>query len=85
MRSNRLSYLATIQPAAFAEEAEFCRLTLRLSSLAPSLNQTYIATQPNRDAARAGRQAVADARNHFLATGLNAIVGLESPLGIRFE
>jgi hypothetical protein len=49
------------------------------------LNQTYIATQPNRDAARAGRQAVADARNQFLATGLNAIVGLELPVGIRFE
>ncbi|HXF07084.1 MAG TPA: hypothetical protein VNK45_00905 [Candidatus Acidoferrales bacterium] len=49
------------------------------------LNQTYIATQPNRDAARAGRQAVADARNNFLATTLNAVIGLELPVSIRFE
>lgn len=49
------------------------------------LNQTYIATQPNRDTARAGRQAVADARNRFLATTLDTVVGLELPVSIRFE
>lgn len=49
------------------------------------LNQTYIATQPNRDAARAGRQAVADARNNFLATTASTLIGLQLPVGIRFE
>ena len=48
-------------------------------------NQTYIATQPNRDAARAGRQAVADARNNFLATTASTLIGLQLPVSIRFE
>lgn len=49
------------------------------------LNQTYIATQPNRDAARAGRQAVADARNNFIATTASTLIGLQVPVSIRFE
>jgi len=49
------------------------------------LNQTYIATQPNRDAARAGRQAVADARNDFIATTASALIGLQLPVRVRFE
>lgn len=49
------------------------------------LNQTYIATQPNRDAARAGRQAVADARNNFISTTASTLIGLQLPVSIRFE
>lgn len=59
--------------------------TLRELALDTGVPQAYGELNQAYNAARPGRQAVADARNNFLATTLNTVIGLELPVSIRFE